>query len=500
MGVAADPVAELQVELTGLLVRHEGEASFVETDIRRATGVNTYLTSGATAPWDRQRVLVATTFHGLYESPDGGATWVDLGEAFRLTSLYRGSGFYEDISAAAYDPADQTIWWVELATTGETVAIDVESGGRVSRPVPNGVFDAVVRAPDPPQVERSAARLARREAAADHVSFYLNPQQVSPERLAGHMAFARQHGFTAVVVDFKDDFGRITYETDLEPHHSIGAVRGFFDADRVIQTIQDAGLYVIARVVVFKDRELAESESGRLSVWDSRRNAPWGVFRDGEQIEYWVDLFSQEVWDYNIAIARDLEARGVDEIQFDYIRTPSDGRVRDIEFRFHDQSPALVDEDPWIDDRVEALTAFLRRARTQISIPIGIDVFGFNGWYRMSYLGQDIAALAPYIDVISPMLYPSHFGRDFATEFAYIPRGEYLYRSGTERARRITGDAVLIRPYVQAFLIGNELQMEEPEYTEYLKRQIRGALDAGASGYTLWNASGRYYMVARGLD
>jgi hypothetical protein len=314
---------------------------------------------------------------------------------------------------------------------------------------------------------------------------------------------------TAVVIDFKDDFGRIAYDSQLELHRQVGAVRGYFDAERVISTVHDNDLYLIARIVVFKDRELFGYDGNRYALWDSRRNAPWGVFRTetdedtGEertrQVEYWVDPFSEDVWDYNIAIARELEELGVDEIQFDYIRTPADGRTRDIEYRFRDASPALEENDPYRDDREEALSAFLARARDQISLPIGIDVFGFNGWYRMSYLGQDIARLAEHVDVISPMLYPSHFPRAFLPDIPYLEWAETLYREGVARGRRITNDSVLIRPYIQSFLIGGELQFEEPRYTDYLKHQIRGSLDAGASGFTLWNFSGRYYMVSRGL-
>lgn len=510
--VGAAPVEDIQVESTALLIRRVGMDELRQNDaLRDATGVNTYLTSAAISPHDPARILVATTFHGMYESADGGTTWTELSETPAGRLMYRGNGFSEDLAAAAYDRDDAGIIWVEYAQTGEQIAVDRRTGDRRELPAERGAraLRAARRAVGIELPEDTPERRARRELAADHTSFYLSPWQMEPDRLAGHLAFAREHGMTAVVVDFKDDDGRLAYDSQLELPNRVGAVRGYFDARRVIDTIQDAGLYLIARVVVFKDRQLYHFDNHRYAIWDQRRDAPWGVFRSetdedtGEtttrQVEYWVDLFSEDVWEYNIAIARELEALGVDEIQFDYIRTPADGRVWDIEYRYHDTSPALTEDDPYQDDRVEALSTFLRRARRVISIPIGIDVFGFNGWYRMSYLGQDIAALSRYVDVISPMLYPSHFPREFLGDIPYLEWGETLYREGVARGRRITDDRVLIRPYIQAFLIGGELRFEEPTYTDYLKHQIRGAEAGGGSGFTLWNFSGRYYMVSRGL-
>jgi hypothetical protein len=514
-------IEPLRVEPRALLVRDGSRSGeLVERpSLREATGPNTYLTSAAVdsssaAP---HRILVSTTFQGLFESVDGGITWRDLGGANEIGALYLGNGFYEDIAAVAYDRNDRNLLWVEYAQTGRIAAID-RRYGRVVEPAATGtsaaegagssLFAATYRAPQIEQPPLDGAARQRRTLAANQISFYLSPWQLSPERLAAHMDFARAHGFTAVVIDFKDDDGRLVYDSKLELPRTTGAVRPLASAARIIDTVHDAGLYLIARVVVFKDRHLYGYDNNRYALWDGKQDVPWGVYRqveneEGEtdivQTEHWVDPFSEFVWDYNIAIAQELEELGVDEIQFDYIRTPAEGRVENIEYRYRQDSPALADAPTFTDDRVAALSMFLERAREELSLPLGVDVFGFNGWYRMNYLGQDIAALARHVDVISPMLYPSHFPRAFRSELPYLEWAEWLYRDGTARGRRITDGHVLIRPYVQAFLIGGELKFELPTYTDYLKRQIRGAIDGGASGFTLWNNSGRYYMVEKGL-
>ena len=511
-GAGATQIDEIQVQPTALLVRTAEDDQLVARPALRAlTGGNTYLTSAAISPREGNRVLVATTFHGIYESVDGGESWTEITDGPAGELIHRGGGFYEDIAAAAYDPHEERYLWMEYAQDGRVVAVDRTTGARVDLDEKRGqsALERAVRVPSLERPVRDAAWWERRKRAADHTSFYLSPWQLDVQRLERHMEFADRHEMTAVVIDFKDDHGNLAYDSRLDFHQQVGAIRTYFNARRVIDTVHSHDLYLIARIVVFKDKQLYGYDDNRYALWDRRHDRPWGVFRTTtdeetgeettEQIEYWVDPFSEDVWEYNIAIAKELVELGVDEIQFDYIRTPAEGRTADIVYRFRDDSPALQPNDPFEDDRVEALSSFLERARQEIAIPIGVDVFGYNGWYRMGFLGQDIGALSRYVDVISPMLYPSHFPRGFLGDVPYLDWAQTLYEEGVARGRRITQDDVLIRPYVQAFLIGGELQFDTPTYTTYLKRQIKGALNGGASGFTLWNNSGRYYMVANGL-
>jgi len=146
--------------------------------------------------------------------------------------------------------------------------------------------------------------------------------------------------------------------------------------------------------------------------------------------------------------------------------------------------------------KTEAIESFVKKASREISISISADLYGFNSWYRMgNWIGQDIAMLGEYVDVICPMYYPSHFPYRFLSQDDYINRAFELYKIGTQRAQRLAGSGTSIRPYVQAFLMGHELKMEEPEYFSYLNRQLEGILHAEGGGYTLWNNMNKYYMV-----
>ena len=307
-----------------------------------------------------------------------------------------------------------------------------------------------------------------------------------------------RHGLDSVVIDFKDDLGRLGYDSELPLARAMGASPGPIKLNRLIADAHAAGMYVIARLVVFKDPVLYDWEAHRLAIWDGEQDAPWrhlvaAADDSGEQVqrEHWVDPFAPEVWQYNIAVAAELAARGVDEIQFDYIRFPSDGPTERALYRH--RRPGMR--------RIDAIESFLAMARERLDVPISTDLFGFNSWYRAgNFIGQDIGVLADYADVISPMFYPSHFPNHFLADRGYLERAHDIYEAGVRRAQRMVRGRAHIRPYVQAFLIGGELRMEEEEYGRYLTRQLDGNRAAAGSGFTLWNASNRYYMVTEPLQ
>jgi hypothetical protein len=304
-----------------------------------------------------------------------------------------------------------------------------------------------------------------------------------------------------VIIDFKDDSGNLTYDSKLAMPNQLGAIHKRFDVERLLKKAKANGIYVVARLVVFKDYRLYNYKKYKYAVWDKVLNAPWRNLLKHEdpvthqvsyhQGEYWVDGFAQDVWAYNIAIAEELQALGVDEIQFDYIRFPTDGDLSRTHFRYMESGM----------EKTDALESFLTMAREHLQIPISTDLYGFNCWSRIDgWNGQNIEDFSQYIDVICPMYYPSHFPSTFMKGVEYLERAKRIYREGSRRAGMMVEQRSLIRPYVQAFLLGGERQMKEPVYTQYLTNQLEGLESGGASGFTLWNMSGRYYMLVKPLQ
>jgi Uncharacterized conserved protein len=310
----------------------------------------------------------------------------------------------------------------------------------------------------------------------------------------------KSNNLNSLVIDMKDDYGFLRYDT----HDPLVMKKGrqsqySVDLDHFVSEFKKDDVYLIARIVVFKDKNLSKYENGKYAVWDPVTNAPWAGIKGYEEVkddagnvtgstvnyydESWVDPYSPEVWEYNIAIAKELVSRGFDEIQFDYIRFPTDGlNLKRATFRWF--SPGMSKES--------ALISFLSYARKNLTVPIGIDIYGANGWYRSgTRTGQDAEMLAEYVDVISPMYYPSHFEQDFMNCAPYPDRPYRIYYYGTYRTTVITRNRAIARPWVQAFKLN--VSYDRQYYgPDYIQKEIFGVRDSVDRGYLYWNNAGDY--------
>jgi hypothetical protein len=257
----------------------------------------------------------------------------------------------------------------------------------------------------------------------------------------------------------------------------------------------------VARIVAFKDENLWRMSNGRLAIRDSGNGSAWQGYRTvaagaqspgGRKLigEYWVDPYSEEVWKYNVDIAGEMILSGFDEIQFDYIRFPTDGENL-AQARYSWADPGMDEES--------ALLSFLSYARENLDAPISVDIYGANGWYRSGLkTGQDVELFSRYVDAICPMFYPSHFEQDF---LAYPPAKERpyrIYRSGSLRNRHFARGLAVIRPWVQSFFL--DVAYDREYYgDEYVRKEVLGIGDSTADGMTFWNNVGRYDEVPSAL-
>ncbi len=333
---------------------------------------------------------------------------------------------------------------------------------------------------------------------------YLPVHQVTTiEGYDAHIKTLKDNKLNMLVVDMKDDVGFIRYNSRDSLVLQKGKMRTGIDVEPFVKKAKENGIYLVARIVVFKDKSLASWGSSRYAVWDKAEGKAWqGYMNVVQKIpastegtaaltenvkknieEYWVDPYSEEVWEYNIAIAKELVSRGFDEIQFDYIRFPTDGdNLDNASYRWKDTGM----------DKESALMSFLSYARAQIAAPISIDIYGANGWYRTgARTGQDVELLSRYVDVICPMFYPSHFEQDFLAQDPAQERPYRIFYYGTYRNTIIARNHVIVRPWVQAFYLN--VSYDRTYYNpDYVQKEIYGARDSINQGYTYWNNSGRY--------
>lgn len=311
----------------------------------------------------------------------------------------------------------------------------------------------------------------------------------------------------SIVIDMKDDAGLLRYDSNDPLVKEKGSVTQYkIDLDHFVKEFKEDNTYLIARIVTFKDKSLTQYAGGKYAVVDSKSGNVWRGIRGYEKVtdangnektvtnyydEYWVDPYCQEVWEYNIAIAKELIERGFDEIQFDYIRFPTDGtNLSNAKYRWRDEGM----------DKESALISFLSYARENINAPIGIDIYGANGWYRSgTRTGQDAEMLAEYVDVIGPMFYPSHFEQSFLNYAPVADRTYRIYYYGTFRNTVLCRNRAIIRPWVQSFYLN--VSYDRAYYnSSYIEKQFFGTRDSVDRGYMCWNNSGDYSVTPPDIE
>lgn len=292
-----------------------------------------------------------------------------------------------------------------------------------------------------------------------------------PDRLQSILDLVEATELNAIVVDVKSDRGRIAHQSQVEI-----AVQGealhpdMADLNELVQYCHARGIYAIARMVIFKDPVLT---AVRPDLAIHRQSGEMYVDLEGLT---WANPYLQEVYDYNIALAKEIVAIGFDEIQFDYLRFPSDGVTRDLAYPVESNMAT----------RTAAIGEFMSQvhdALKPLGVMISADLFGLTLWVaddRDLGIGQRLIDIAPHVDYISPMVYPSTFTKgnlnlDNPSAHPY----EVVYRSCVKAQERTS---TKIRPWLQHYWGDAEYYLEEK----------RGAEEAKAHGWLFWNAAGKY--------
>lgn len=314
---------------------------------------------------------------------------------------------------------------------------------------------------------------------------YLTGNTVGHPRYRELLELVESTELNAVVIDVKNDHGMVTYPTDIEIVKEVGADRNvpIKDLKGVLEELHSKNIYTIARVVVFKDPYLAEQRP----QWAIQKKGG-GLWRDRKGVA-WINPYDRNVWEYNIAIAREAALLGFHEIQFDYIRFPENAHIVDREAYFPGQDVS----------REKIISEFLAYAREQLkeyNIYISADVFGViaTSWGDSDRIGQTWEEMSPHVDYICPMVYPSHYGPGyFGFSVPDAHPGEtvdFSLRDALKRNATLPEPAI-IRPWLQSFTaswVSGYISYGPAE----IRRQIETAQSLGIDEYLLWNANNHY--------
>ena len=295
----------------------------------------------------------------------------------------------------------------------------------------------------------------------------------------------RDVGGNAVVFDIKDYDGVVRVPFD-HPHASHQGVT-IHNLPKYIHWLHSQNMHVIARIALFRDAHLAQTYA-QMDVRSRKTGKPW--LENGKLA--WVDPSLPAVQDYELDLAKMVADDGADEIQFDYVRFPAEGDQPDAVFAFQKDHP------DW--PRTKIITDFVARAYQElhpVGVLVSLDVFGVMAWARpvdLNHTGQNIAQLARHCDVISPMIYPSHFFHfDGYADPGDAPE-HFIAESMRRFAAATASSGVVLRPWLQGF------HWRTKTYSvDYVLTEIRVAAEQGGIGFLFWNAANIYPMPTNAM-
>jgi hypothetical protein len=283
----------------------------------------------------------------------------------------------------------------------------------------------------------------------------------------------KKYGLNTIELDVKDENGEIGFVPSSVPLAvKVGAAKPYYRPRDVVRKLHAAGLYVIGRVVTFED-PIASVGRPQMAV----RRADGSLWKNNGGLG-WLNPYSREAWKYDVDIAAAAARAGFDEIQFDYVRFPSDGDVTLIRYPGAHAQPMR-----------QTIPAFLRYAVARLH-PLGVrvsaDVFGLSATHDLG-IGQYPQHLGKVVDAIYPMVYPSHYhsGEYNLTDPNAVPGTTVAYSLRDFRSALAGGRALLV-PWLQDFSLGRTYSFAD------VAAQIQAARAAESGGFMLWNAVGLY--------
>lgn len=380
----------------------------------------------------------------------------------------------------------------ETETVAETPVVEETSGIKVIENVgPDKNRTVSLRI-----VDENNPALPGREAVKVRGIYISGPMAGSTELFQNILDSAAGTEINTVVIDFKDDQGRITCPVDSPVASEIGACRPYVqDMKGLVTSLKERGLYVIARVVAFRDPWLAEKKP----EW-SLHLADGSLYRDRQGMA-WVDPYRKEVWDYLVEVGTEAKEAGFDEVQFDYIRFSTEGTMRDVVF-----DEAVTGGR----SKTDVITEFVKYAYENLAsqgLFVSADVFGtiIGSDIDAQAVGQVYTEMAKHLDYICPMIYPSHYGpgnfglehpdtMPYETVLEALKKSQMVMDQAAEADGHVSSQAI-VRPWLQDFTAS---YLGEGNYIPYgyneVQRQIQAVKDAGYDEWMLWSAANRYHF------
>ena len=298
---------------------------------------------------------------------------------------------------------------------------------------------------------------------------------------SGIVSLIESSELNAVVIDVKDFSGKISFEVSDEKL-KVASEERIPDIKDFIKYLHGKNIYVIARISVFQDLYYSGAHP-ELAV----KKLNGAVWKDKKGLS-WIDPVAREYWDYTVLVSKEAERVGFDELNFDYVRFPSDGNMRDIAYDHWDE----------VTPRIEVMGdffAYLSDELSGLNLPLSVDLFGMVTTNTDDLnIGQLLETADLYFDYISPMVYPSHYPVTFiglanpaANPYEVV---HYSLSKASERLLSASSSPQKLRPWLQDFDLGVDYD------AGMVNKQKQAGYDLGINSWMMWNAANKYTKEA----
>ncbi len=320
---------------------------------------------------------------------------------------------------------------------------------------------------------------------------YVSGSAAGSNRFNELIKFLKQNDLNTMVIDFKEDSGKLVYKPAKGSPLSAAGSNKIKSIPVMLRKLEKEQIYPIARIVVFKDSHLAY----KRPEWTFRNKGK--VWRN-ERKEAFINPFVKEVWDYNIAAAVEAAKLGFQEIQFDYVRFPEgfEKKGANLSYSKGDYGKLKISEGQ---KRVKAVSDFVKYAKDKLEpydVKVSVDIFGYTATLEEAPgIGQNFTEISKNVDVISSMIYPSHWGSYFGISKPDLEPYRLVNAYMKLERKKLTSlkKPPISRPWIQDFTAA---YLGKGNYQPYGKLQVEAQIKAlyanGVREFLLWNAGCNY--------
>jgi hypothetical protein len=324
---------------------------------------------------------------------------------------------------------------------------------------------------------------------------YVTSCMAGSRKMSELVAIARDTEVNAMVIDIKTDEGKITYEMDSALVRQYGSSTGVIpNIQNLIRSLKSKKIYLIARIVAFKDPYLAKRKR-TLAL----KNADGSLYHDNMK-GCWVNPYQKAVWKYLLDVASQAAAIGFDEIQFDYMRFPTDGAVAKLNY-------GKISKSKTKEEIIEEFVKYVSAGLKPLGVFVSADVYGtiIKSRVDAAMVGQNYVELSKYLDYICPMIYPSHFEEgNFGIKYPDLEPRKMIYKVlevSKNNLNRITQGKhrAIVRPWLQDFT-ARWVKHHRTYGGDEVRAQINGVYDTGYKEWILWNSGCKYSVDGLLMD